>query len=196
MTEIKSTMEMVMERAARMAEGAGFDPAGGDLEKQGMKQAAAFMQGNEEDLTTLIGASPEAERNSVRRGMVRTLLRNIFLPREEDQQETAEKAMNGLVQVGAGSSQLQALFAEMKKILDQYLQHRRQLRGQLEENFKQQMQQMQENMAQQVGANIKLDPAAHPKFQEEWQRVTTELNSQYGKALDQYKSHIEQSLLQ
>lgn len=193
MAEIKSTMDMVMERAARMAAAEG--PVGGDdLEKEGMRSAAAYLRGEPVDLAGLVAAKPPATQASFRGGVVQAMLRNIFLPREVEQQAGAELAMNGLVLVGRGSSELLAVFGEMKKLLDQYLQHRQQYREQLEGHFAQQMAQLETTMAQKTGMAMKLKPSQHPKFQEEWQRILTQLNDQYGNALNQYKQQIEQYL--
>lgn len=193
MAEIKSTMDMVMERAARMA--AAEAPAGGDeQEKEGMRAAAAYLRGEAVDLAALVEAKPPAAQGAFRSGVVQAMLRNIFLPREVEQQAGAELAMNGLVLVGRGSSELLAVFGEMKKLLDQYLQHRQQYREQLEGHFAQQMAQLEATMAQKTGMAMKLKPSQHPKFQEEWQRILTQLNDQYGNALNQYKQQIEQYL--
>jgi hypothetical protein len=37
---------------------------------------------------------------------------------------------------------------------------------------------------------MKLQPAQHPKFQEEWNRLKVELNNQYGRALEQHKQML------
>jgi hypothetical protein len=193
MAEIKSTMDMVMERAARMA--ADAETAGGEeLAQAGMRAAAAYLRGEAIDLGAQLAAQPATVLDAWRRGVVQALLRNIFLPREAEQQKGAELAMNGLVQVGQGRGELLALFGEMKKILDQYLQHRHQLKEQLEGHFAQQMGQMEAALAQQTGMAMKLKPSQHPKFQEEWQKILTQLNDQYGNALTQYKQQVEQYL--
>jgi len=193
MAEIKSTMDMVMERAARMA--AEAEAAGGeDQLQEGMRAAASFMRGDKIDLAAAVAARPVAEQAVFRKGAVQALLRNIFLPREAEQQKGAEQAMNGLVMVGRGSGELLAAFGEMKKLLDQYLQHREQYREQLEGHFAQQMAQLEATMAKQTGMSMKLKPSQHPKFQEEWQRVLTQLNDQYGNALNQYKAQVEHYL--
>lgn len=193
MAEIKSTMDMVMERLARMA--ATEEVVGGDdLEKEGMRAAASYLRGEPVDLAALVEAKGPAAQRDFRSGVVQALLRNIFLPREVEQQAGAELAMNGLVQVGRGSGELLAAFGEMKKLLDQYLQHRQQYREQLEAHFAQQMGLLEATMAKQTGMAMKLKPSQHPKFQEEWQKILTQLNDQYGNALSQYKSQIEQFL--
>lgn len=185
---------MVMERAARMCAKENGEVDSEEQVKDGMRASAEFMQGNLGDLSQVLGGHKESDRQYVRQGMVKGLLRNIMLPREKQQLETAEKAMHGLIQVGQGRQDLLAVFGDMKKILDQYLQHRDQLKKQLEDNFAAQMGQMEENLAQQTGMHMKLQPSQHPKFKEEWQRITLELNSQYGKAIDQHKQLLEQAL--
>ncbi len=193
MAEIKSTIDMVMERAARMT--ADTEVVGGEDQVQvGMRAAAAYLRGEDVDLAAKVAAQSPADQGDCRKGIVQVLLRNIFLPREAEQQKGAEQAMNGLVQVGSGSGELLPVFAEMKKILDQYLLHRKQLKEQLEAHFAQQMGQVEAALAQQTGMAMKLKPSQHPKFQEEWQKVLTQLNDQYGNTLSQYKKQVEQYL--
>ncbi len=195
MAEIRSTMAMVLERAARMeAAAAGGTGRAEELEKEGMRLAAGFLRGDSDDLASPLAAFGDHDGTAVRRGAVRALLRNIFLPRETEQQEVAEKAIAGLMAVGQGRHDLLGVFGEIKKIIEQYLQHRGQLRSQLEAAFEQQMQQMEQNMAQQTGMNTKVEPSMHPKFQEEWQRLQTDLNTQYGNALTRHKQFVEQQL--
>lgn len=191
MAEIKSTMEMVMERAARLeAEQAGSDLQADDEIREGMRAAAAYMREEQTDLAdSLEKIRPEARANFIK-GIAEGLLRNIILPREEDQQERAGLAMNGLVRIGRNHQDLLAIFGDLTKILDQYRQHRDQLKEQLEANFAQQMPQLEAAMAQKTGMTMKLKPSQHPKYQEEWQRVLDDLNGQYVRAIEQHKQMV------
>ena len=194
MAEIKSTMEKVMERAARMGAGPAVDLDAEERMRDGMRLGAAWLRGEAADLAQRLAAVAAASRGHVQRGMVQTLLRNIFLPRDADQIGQATRAMEGLLAVGQANSELLMVCGEMKKILDHYLQHRAQLKEQLESQFARQMEMMEKTLAQQTGMAMKLNPAQHPKFQEEWQRLQGELNQQYGRALEQHKQLIEQRL--
>ena len=194
MAEIKSTMEKVMERAARMGAAPATDFDAEEKVKEGMRLAAAYFRGESVELGRQIAEAGEAARRHLQKGVVQTMLRNIFLPRDAEQVKQAEKAMEGLVAVGQSSGELLMVFGEMKKILDHYLQHRDQLKQQLEGQFARQMEMMEKTLAQQTGMAMKLNPAQHPKFQEEWQRLQGELNQQYGRALDQHKQLVEQRL--
>ncbi len=193
MAEIKSTMERVMERLAAMDAAAGqAEPLADDTGKAGMRLAAGFLRGEATDFAAALAAQPERLRHYFRVGVVRTLLRNIVLPREAGQQRLAELAMQGLLVVGQEDGELVAVFGELKTVLDRYFEHRRQLRQQLVEHFAQQMGVMEQNLAAQTGVAMKLQPEQHPKFAGEWQRVLDELNGQYGRALNQYKELVQQ----
>ncbi|MFZ5775937.1 MAG: DUF6657 family protein [Thermodesulfobacteriota bacterium] len=195
MAEIKSTMEMVMERAARMA-GSSTDTTYDSEEqrKEGMRLAAAYMRGELDDPTGRLATLPAERQPATRQGAVEGLLRNIFLAREEEQLQAAEKAMTALLAIGRGEGQLPQVFAEMQRILAGYSQHREQLRQQLEAQFSQQMELMEQNLARQTGMSMKLQPSQHPKFQEEWSRLQAQLDDQYGRALSQLKAMTEELL--
>ncbi len=194
MAEIKSTLDMVMERAARIGAASKEDLDQEEATKKGMRLAASYLRGEDVSLQQALQEGSDVSRRFVQKGIVQTMLRNIVLPREAAQQELAEKAMSGLVEVGHASGELLQVIGEMKKIVEQYLKHREQIRDQLKAQFAQQMEMMQQSLAKQTGVSMKLDPAQHPKFQEEWQRIQTELNDQYGRALEHYKKMVEQNL--
>lgn len=191
--EIKSTMEKVMERLAAMdAAGGGgvVDRSEEDLQ-EGMRRAAGYLRGELAGLGAELAGVPAERQANLLRGMARTLLRNIFLPRDEDQLAPAEKAMGGLLELaGGGDGDLLRLLGDLKKILEQYLTHRRQLKQQLGEQFTQQMAALEGNLARQTGMAMKLGPEQHPKFQEEWQRIQDELSAQYGRAMEQHKKQL------
>lgn len=193
MAEIRSTLEMVLERAAKMSQTA---LAGTDDEgiREGMRLGAGYLRGDDINLSKALDQHDEAEKTAMLKGVIQALLRNIVLPREKENQADSEKAMQGLIEMGRADPELIGILSEMKTFLDRYLDHKKQLRQQLEESFAQQIGQLEQNLTQQTGTQLKLEPSQHPKFAEEWQRLSTELNDQYGQALDQHKNMIKQIL--
>ena len=188
MAEIKSTMELVMERLAAMDIAAAPDELLADeKKKEGMRLAAAFLRGEEVSLTAVLAEQPEAVRKALITGQVQAFLRNIILPRDEEQQVLAERAMLGLLTVGHADEELVPVFGELKSVLDRYREHRNQLRQQLQEQFSQHLQQA-------GGKGVQARPEQHSKYQEEWQRATAELDNQYGRALAQYKELVQKRL--
>ena len=192
MAEIKSTLEKVLERAAAMGQASKEELASEEKHKQGMRLAADYLQGKAADLS---GSQELIEKEVLfRKGLVEVFLRNIILPRDEDQQRT-EKAIQGLLELGQNSGELATIFNEMKQVLDHYLQQKKEIRNQVEEAFRQQMEQAMAQQTGQAGLGMKVDPSLHPKFQEEWTRIMGELDEQYSQALNQHKNLVAQKFL-
>lgn len=197
MAEIKSTMDMVLARAARMSATVGGEEGGQDRQQEGMRLGAAYLRKEVEELGLALGKPPAAEQDSLRQGFIQTMLRNIVLPRDAEQ--NSDQAIQGLIEAGkakygldlAANGELVRVLSELKGLLDHYLEHRRQLEQQLKDNFAMQMAHMEETMGKKVG---KIDPSRHPKFQEEWLRLQGDLNEQYGNAIAQHKEFIRQRL--
>ena len=189
MAEIKSTLEKVLERAAAMGHASKEELASEEKNKQGMRLAADYLQGMTKDLA---GSQELIEKEPLfRKGLVEVFLRNIILPRDEGQQRT-ERAMQGLLELGKNSGELLTIFSEMKQMLDHYLDHKKEIRNQVEEAFRQQMEQAVAQETGQAGLGMKMNPSLHPKFQEEWSRIMGELDQQYGQALNQHKKTVAQ----
>ena len=193
MAEIKSTMDLVMERAARIGKASSEDLQQDEAQKKGMQLTAEYLDGTLTSLADGVNSAEKEVQSAVRMGMVEGLLRNIFLPRDDIQQERAGKAFEGIVELAGGAGDVVSICRELQQILGGYIQHREELRNQLEEQVKMQYQQA---MAQQgsSGEEYKIDPTLQPKFREEWGRVEVELTTRYNEALEQHKVQLKQRL--
>ena len=190
MAEIKSTMEMVLERAARMAETAPEVTENEDLVKTGMKLAADYLKTEGTDLGADLDSHTPADRAEIMKGMAQTLLRNIVLPRDEELQSTGQTALQGILNLSMDSGEIQTICQELAQILAQYGQHKEQSTQQLKDALKAQIQQQQMSMGQETQEEI--NPAMHPQFNEELGKVMTSLNNQYNDAMNQRKDMILQ----
>lgn len=194
MAEIKSTMDLVMERAARIGKASKEEIDRENARKQGMQLAVDFMEGKMDGLSSAIADQERNVQVAVRQGAGETILRNIFLPRDDVQQERTRRAVQGLVDLGGGSGNVLAMGKEFENVLAGYRQHREQLQGQLEEQIKMHYDQLMAQQQGTQGSDIKMDPTLQPKLKEEWIRIESELNSQYTKALDQLKEQIQNAI--
>ena len=192
MAEIKSTLEKVMERAAAMGNASKDEIAAEERVRDGMRMGGDYLKGEEVDFSSALEQTSDSVL--IKRGLVQAFLRNIVLPRDNDQQR-AERAMQGLLELGKGSGDLMSIFKDMKGILDHYLQHKKEIFQQVEDAFRQQMEQAAAQQGGQAGMGMKVDPALHPKFQEEWSRIKADLDTQYNQALDQHKDQVAQRFL-
>jgi len=189
MTEIKSTLEKVLERAASMGRASQEEMQAEELVKDGMRMAAEYLQGNAVDFSGVIEATGASA--PVKKGVVQVFLRNITLPKDDDKQR-AERAMQGLLELARGSGDLASVFRDMKGILDHYRKHQKEVRQQVEDAFRQQMEHALVQQTGQKGLGMKMDPRLHPKFQEEWSKVKSDLEGQYNKVLQQHKQLVAQ----
>jgi hypothetical protein len=193
MAEIRSTMDMVMERAARLAAEAEDTGSDDDLLNLGMRLAAAYLNGQEQDLMGLLQARPSAEQMAIRAGMAKTMLRNIVLPRDYDEiSEQSQLSLTGLQKLSGNSSDIAAICSELKQILEQYSQHCEQVKQQFDESILAKLKMKLQQQGVPLDDDMALNPTMHPQYQEEWSRTSAELNAQYNEALDQRKALIGQ----
>ena len=109
MAEIKSTLEMVMERAARMTAEVAEESGNENAERTGMRAAAALLNGESTDLLTILKEQPANEQMDVRSGMVRTLLRNIVLPRDSSISESSLTGLAAIQKLSGNSAEIASI---------------------------------------------------------------------------------------
>ena len=190
MAEIKSTMDLVMERAARFGKASREELQQDEARKKGIQVAVDFLEGRLDKVSAAVAGTEPAMQMAVRQGAAEGLLRNIFLPREPAQRARIDRAAQGIIELSSGAGDVVSICREIQNILAGYTQHGEQLKGQLEEQIRMQYEHL---LAQQQGMpreKVKIDPTLQPKFKEEWGRIEAELNSQYGKALQQMKAEL------
>ncbi|MHB8810834.1 MAG: hypothetical protein ACYC9M_12610 [Desulfobulbaceae bacterium] len=194
MADIKSTMDLVMERAARIGKASREELQQDEAKKKGMQLAVDFLEDRIGGLFDAIADFEPAMQVIVRSGAAENLLRNIFLPRDETQRARIDKAIRGIIDLSKNAGDVLSICREVQNILAGYTQHVEELRRQLEEQIRMQYEHL---LAQQKGMpreKMKFDPTLQPKFKEEWSRIEGELNSQYNKALQQLKTELAKRL--
>lgn len=187
-------MEMVMERAAKMAAEADNAASKDDAKQIGMRMAADFLNRKSENLSKALSGKPSNEQLAIRQGITETLLRNIVLPRDEMLIENSKKAIQGILDLGQSAGELTAICSEITQILEQYNQHKDQMQQQLEDAIKAQLEQKLAEHGEGLAGDVSINPAMHPQYQEELTKMITDLNDQYTQALDQRKDMIRQRL--
>ncbi len=185
--EIKSTLEIVLEKVEKLGKASKEELRREELIKEGRRLAAKFL--NEKDfslLKALATVKPE-DKPLILRGVVDTLVRNIVFPRDEHAIAEIERALLGLEQVFAAFPQVKQLTAEIKKLLHLFYQQQKQIYEQFKQQFKAQFSEVEEALKEQYGEQIKVDIEMQPKFQEEWRKIKGQLEEQYRQQLDYLK---------
>lgn len=188
MAEIKSTMEMVLARAEKLA-AAATTTDNEELIKTGMRIAADYLNHQETDLNQELDKHQEKDKPEVRKGIAKILLRNIVLPRDEDLKASGFLALQAIQNLGGNHREIQAACQELSQILEQYNQHKQQTIQQLEDAIRGQLEQQQMANGQEESPE-NINPAMHPQYQEELSKMLTSLNGQYNDAMDQRKAAL------
>ncbi len=185
---------MVMERAAKMAAEAVDTGTEDDLKKLGMRLAADFMNQKCPNIVEALEEQPAEQQSTIRRGITEILLRNIVLPRNEILIANGTMALQAVLDLGQSSGELPAICTEITQILEQYNQHKEQMKQQLDDAIRTQLEQKLAEQGQNLDEQATVNPAMHPQYQEEMAKMLSELNAQYNQALDQRKEMIQQRL--
>ncbi len=193
MAEIRSTLDMVMERAARMAARAKDIPADTEAEQHGMRLVAEFMAGKQSDLTAILKQESETDQMAIRRGMAQALIRNIVIPRDDHFLNNSATALTGVLSLsGEKGGEVEATCTELTQLLEQYAQHKEQMKQQLEDAIRAQLAQQLQEKTGEAPDPMEIDPRRHPQYNEEWSQAQTNLNDQYGQAFEERKEILIQ----
>lgn len=190
MAGIKSTMDLVMERAARMGMATPEEMRHEENMKKGMQSTVEFLNGTTPSLAAILAEYAGGEQESVRKGMLSSLLRNLFLPRGDDGVARIERAIGGIIELNSATPDIGSLCRELQTIAVQYGQHRKQLYEQLKEQMRMQIEQMLLRKGMKADS-LKFDPTTEPQFKEQWSRLEADLDGQYGQALEQFKAQLK-----
>ncbi|MFN2355933.1 MAG: DUF6657 family protein [Desulfopila sp.] len=193
MAEIRSTMDMVMERAAKMAAESNDNANSDNGSLKGMRLAAEYLKTDQGNIKDVLQQQDKEEQPAIRKGMTDALLRNIVLPRDEMLLESSAKALEAVAALASG--QASSTCSELQQILNQYSQHKDQMVQQLNDAIRSQLEQQLTQQGTQLTEDMEINPAMHPKYQEELDKMMTDLNSQYNQALDQRKETIRQQIV-
>ena len=190
MAGIKSTMDLVMERAARMGMATPEEMRYEENLKKGMQNTVEFLNGAKPTLMETVQEFAAGEQEAVRKGMMTSLMRNLFLPRDDDGKARIARALAGIVELNAANPDIAALSKELQTILGQYSQHRQQMYDQLKEQIRMQIEQLLIRKGMRPD-QLKFDPTTEPKFKEQWSQLEADLEGQYGQALEQFKKQLK-----
>ena len=190
MSEMKSAWEKALEKAQKL----------GELSEEELKQFEYVPVGNrlasrylyetdfnlDAELTKYRGTGV---RKYVVQGAQEILVRNIILPQSDRDRQATVRAMAGLRLLKENKSQLELVLDRITNLINYYQQARQQTYLQFKKDFETKLQQANQ-AAQQRGARVHMEPESHPQFLEQWRQISSQLNAQYEKALEEHRQLI------
>jgi len=192
MGDIKSALELAMERVERLGEATDEERLKWKYVPEGERLAARYLKQN----LNLVAELSNYEENVIRHikeGACDILIRSINLPKDELVRRNNKKAMEGLKTLKSDKIGVENIYSKMRSIFNHYIEEGEQQRKQAYEQLKVEFEaKVQQAIQQQLGSvmGIKIDVERQPQFQEEWRKLQTQLDSQYLMLLDEYKQEL------
>ena len=191
MGEMKSAWEKAMEKVERLGK-----PTDEELKQMehiptGTKLAAKYLGEDDYDLDAeLTKYKGTGIRKYVMQGAEEIFLRNITLPHNEQAKHTIRRAMAGIKLLKENKNRLEAIFDRIENLLTYYEQARQQSFTQFKQSFEVKLREAGQALQQQLGSGAPIEAELQQQFQEEWRRISSQLNAQYEKALEEHRQEI------
>jgi hypothetical protein len=193
--EIKSAREIAMEKIAALEEVTDADRLKWKYVPEGEKLAVNYLKDGVEVAPALAGFGDKA-RPYVTVGAEEVLLSNIQIPRNEAVAATNKKSMDALVSLKKDKPAATKLLSQMKQILGHYTDQGAEQRKHTYEELKRQYEtKLKQAMSKKLGSREDVDLGISvetlPQFQEEWRRVSAQMDEQYIKLIEEYKREFQ-----
>lgn len=193
MTHIKSALEIAMERT----EGVTGDPeklAQDNLVKEGKRIASSFLSISEEttavDMKEKLKSYTGKELGWVKEGIYQALVANLVLPLDDTYREKLATIAKGLPEIIPDKKRISMIFDQLGQFFDQYLENKKAIRTQLEQQYAPRLRQREAQLAKQTGQQVRLSPMQDPDFVKLLQRNVGQLEERYSESLNGLKDEL------
>ena len=189
MAEIKSALELALEKAEQYGRASKEEMELARYQEQGRGLAVQFLRG-EGDLAADLKSLPPQTQPAARLAIKEVFLRNLGLPRENAVDPRQDRALEGLLVAADNRQAMAQLQTELEQVLQQYLHFRSNALQQLKGRFAAGMgQQMQAQGRQPMNVDVE----RLPQFQEEWLRFKGQLQQQFEPVMANLKERMRQA---
>lgn len=191
MSEMKSAWEKAMEKVEKLGKPSDEELKHLEYVPAGNKLAARYLKEQDYNLDAeLTKYKGTGVRKYIIQGAEEIFLRNITLPRNEQVKQTIRRAMAGIRLLKENKNQLEAVFDRIDNLLNYYEQAHQQTYTQFRQNFETKLQEASQALQQQPGTGVPIEAQLQQQFQEEWRKISSQLDAQYEKALEEHRQQI------
>ncbi len=192
MAEIRSAMELALEKAERLGRASPEEMARSQHQDQGRLWAVQFLKEEltGEDLIQEIKRLPAAGQEAVRPAIKEVFLRNVSFPREDTPDPRQARALSGLVAVARNPKAMAGLKGEVERFNQELLQVKNQVYQQLKARYGAGVGNMQRALEAKLGQKLRVEAEQIPQFQEEWRQFQSNLAEQFEPRLEALKARM------
>ncbi|MEJ2070998.1 MAG: hypothetical protein P8X65_10475 [Syntrophobacterales bacterium] len=190
MAEIKSALELALEKAEQYGRATKEDLLQDKYKEQGRQWAVQYLKEEEIDLEKELAVlSPEAQPLA-RVAMKEVFLRNITFPKEETIDSRLNKALEGIMVVATNKKAMGRIKQEIDQLLQQFLMARNTALQQMKNSFMQTLGNYTRALEAQLKTKVRLDVENLPEFQQEWRKFEGNLLDQFEPVLEDRKQQM------
>jgi len=191
MNEMKSAWEKAMEKVEKLGK-----PSDEELKQMeyiplGNRLAASYLEAEDFDLDSeLTKYKGTGTRKYIIQGVEEIFLRNITLSYTEQAKRATKRAVAGIRLLKENKNQVKTILDQIDNLLNYYEQAHQQAYLQFKQSFETKLQKTAQTLQQQLGNAGAIEQELQLQFQEEWRKINSQLDSQYGKVLEDHKQQI------
>jgi hypothetical protein len=195
MADIKSARDIALERISNIGQATEVEKLKWKYTPEGEKIAVAYLK-NDTDLSSDIGRHPDIARNYIKAGIESVLLTAIILPKNEIIQAKNKKAMDGIPVLKKDKAAANKILGQIKQIFSHYSDQGENQRKQAYETLKEQYKlKLKKAVDKQLGISagaddLSISVESLPQFQDEWRRISAQMDDQYLRLLDGFKAEL------
>ena len=192
MSEIKSALEIAMEKVDKLGEATPEERLKWKYIPQGEELALKYLK-EDTNLINELNKFSEDVRKYVKEGAAEVLIRHIGVPKNEAAKRDNKRAMDGIKTLKNDKVNVENVYSRIRNVFNHYAEQGEQQRQQAYQQLKTELEaKLQEALQQQLGAftGMKIDVEKQPQFHQEWRKILTQLDSQYISLLSDYKREL------
>lgn len=193
MADIKSAAEIAREKLAAIGETTEEERLRWQYIPQGEKLATGYLD-KKLDFTAEMAKYKAGVRQYVLAGAEKVLIANINVPKSEVVISKNEKVMDVLLEVKSDKKRTKEVIDKIRHIFNHFNEQGKQQQQQAYESLKMQFtSRLQQVVKQQTGSEgeLEINVESLPQFKEEWQKMLTKMDEQYGKLLSEYRQELK-----
>jgi fructose-bisphosphate aldolase class 1 len=194
MADIKSALEIAMEKVEKIGEATDEERLKWKYVPEGEKIAASYLKENV-NMVAELSQFEEKAKKFVTEGAAEILVRNINLPKNDFIKKQNKKVMDGLKLLKSDKVKAENIFSKMRYLFNHYEKEGEQQRKQAYESLKAEVaSKIQQALQQQLSPliSMKIDVERQPQFQQEWRKLQMQLDSPYLTHLNEYKRELSE----
>lgn len=192
MSEMKSAREKAMEKVEKLGKLTEDEIKRFECVPVGNKLASRYLQDTDFNLDAeLTKYKGTGLRKYIAQGAQEIFLHNIILPQSDQDKQLTKRAMAGLRIAKENKNQLETILDRITNLLNYYEQASQQTYSQFKKGFEARLQEGNQVLPKQIGNAVPIEVQLQAQFQTEWHKLSSQLNAQYEKVLEEHKQQIQ-----